>query len=145
MWVRYSCILSIWKKLSSYCMLKKVYKSTPPPHTHTHRKIQLFLPPLKSSFSSSVAFDFCSDVISKKLRASSWNSLCRVTLTFSPGSTIPPGIAHWPLSRRLMQTNCSIGFLLASEVNKCSKLVNTPPVTPWYMNLSKWGIPKEEG
>ena len=39
--------------------------------------------------------------------ASSVNSRLSVMLTTSPASTMPPGIAHSPVSFRLIATNCS--------------------------------------
>ena len=46
-----------------------------------------------------------SSLFSKLLAASSKNSLLVVSGTEAPASTMPPGIAHSPLSRRFMATN----------------------------------------
>lgn len=49
-------------------------------------------------------------VFCKEFKASSKNSLCKVTVTCSPGSTIPPGKAHSFESLRCIAQNCNMGL-----------------------------------
>lgn len=49
-------------------------------------------------------------VLCKEFMVSSKNSLCKVVVTCSPGSTMPPGRAHSFESLRCMAQNCKIGL-----------------------------------
>lgn len=83
--------------------------------THTSPiKCYISSPPLKSSLSWFSLCSLCAGVISRALRASSRNSRCRVVVTRSPGSTMPPGMAHPPPSLRWMHTNWRSGLSVSS-------------------------------
>lgn len=54
--------------------------------------------------------EYLPESASKELKASSKNSRFNVSLIFSPGSTIPPGIAHSLQSFLCIAQNCRMGL-----------------------------------
>ena len=85
--------------------------------------------PLSKNFST-IAFNSprFSCAVPVESKASSMNSLLTVVETFSPGSTIPPGMAQIPVSFLWIQTNSRIclpvvEFLRASPCSPCFQRV----------------------